>query len=224
MNDRISRYKHVPVQAVRILVMAMMMRACDAKNNPSAHKSASPGKLAPRAVPVMTAAAVTKTVRWKSGPSGMSRPLQPLPSNPVSPVRLDEIGEIRDSVENDRIYTWRDDTRAIVLAVQRQPGTNTVAVVDNIKKLLPIFEKQIPASVELRTLYDRSISIRESVEDVKLTLALTIGLVILVIFLFLRSATATFIPDMALPMSIIVTFGAMYFFGFSIDNLSLMAL
>ncbi|MGD9975932.1 MAG: efflux RND transporter permease subunit, partial [Desulfatirhabdiaceae bacterium] len=141
-----------------------------------------------------------------------------------SPVRLDEIGEIRDSVENDKIYTWRDDTRAIVLAVQRQPGTNTVAVVDNIKKLLPIFEKQIPASVELRTLYDRSVSIRESVEDVKLTLALTIGLVILVIFLFLRSATATFIPAMALPMSIIVTFGAMYFFGFSVDNLSLMAL
>ncbi|MFZ3044520.1 MAG: efflux RND transporter permease subunit, partial [Desulfatirhabdiaceae bacterium] len=141
-----------------------------------------------------------------------------------SPVRLGEIGDVRDSVENDKVFTWRGDTRAIVLAIQRQPGTNTIAVVDSIKQLLPIFEKQLPASVELRTLYDRSISIRASVEDVKITLALTIGLVILVIFLFLRSVPATFIPSMALPMSIIVTFAAMYFFGFSVDNLSLMAL
>lgn len=141
-----------------------------------------------------------------------------------SPVRLEEIGKVFDSVENDKSITWRNNVRSIVLAVQRQPGTNTVQVVNDIRKLLPMFEKQLPAAVQLSVMIDRSESIRESVNDVKFTMMLTISLVILVIFIFLRSVSATIIPSMALPMSIIVTFAAMYLMGFSVDNLSLMAL
>ncbi len=141
-----------------------------------------------------------------------------------SPVRLEEIGKVFDSVERDKVYTWRNNVRSIVLAIQRQPGTNTVAVVDNIRKLLPVFEKQLPAAVQLEVMFDRSESIKDSVNDVKFTLALTIGLVIMVIFIFLRNLPATIIPSLALPMSIIVTFAAMKLMGFSVDNLSLMAL
>lgn len=141
-----------------------------------------------------------------------------------APVRLSDLGEVLDSVENDKIASWRGNTRAIVLAVQRQPGTNTVEVVDNIRKLLPIFTDQIPASVELSVLYDRSESIRESVEDVKFTLVLTMCLVVGVIFVFLRNMRATVIPSLALPMSVVGTFGVMYLLGYSLDNLSLMAL
>ena len=112
----------------------------------------------------------------------------------------------------------------MILAIQRQPGTNTIEVVDSIKKLLPVFRAQIPASVNLNILYDRSVSIRESVKDVKFTLVLTICLVVLVIFLFLRNLSATIIPSLALPFSIIGTFAAMYLMNFSIDNISLMAL
>jgi len=141
-----------------------------------------------------------------------------------SPVRLEEIGKVFDSVERDKIYTWRNNVRSIVLAIQRQPGTNTVAVVNDIRKLLPVFEKQLPAAVQLEVMFDRSESIKDSVNDVKFTLALTIGLVIMVIFIFLRNLPATIIPSLALPMSIIVTFAAMKLMGFSVDNLSLMAL
>ena len=141
-----------------------------------------------------------------------------------SPVRLEEIGNVIDSVERDKIFTWRNNVRSIVLAIQRQPGTNTVAVVNDIRKLLPVFEKQLPAAVRMLVMFDRSESIRDSVNDVKLTLALTIGLVIMVIFIFLRNLPATIIPSLALPMSIIVTFAAMKLMGFSVDNLSLMAL
>ncbi|MDH5202623.1 MAG: efflux RND transporter permease subunit [Nitrospirota bacterium] len=141
-----------------------------------------------------------------------------------NPVRLQEIGRVIDSVENDKIASWYVDTRAIVLAIQRQPGTNTVEVVDSIKKLLPTFRAQIPASVNINILYDRSVSIRASVNDVKFTLFLAICLVILVIFLFLRNLSATIIPSMALPMSVIGTFSVMYLLGYSVDNLSLMAL
>jgi len=141
-----------------------------------------------------------------------------------SPVRLDEIGKVFDSVERDKIYTWRNNVRSIVLAIQRQPGTNTVAVVNDIRKLLPVFEKQLPAAVQLEVMFDRSESIKDSVNDVKFTLALTICLVILVIFIFLRNLPATIIPSLALPMSIVVTFAAMKLMGFSVDNLSLMAL
>lgn len=141
-----------------------------------------------------------------------------------APVRLHDLGEVVDSVENDKIASWRGDTRAIVLAVQRQPGTNTVEVVDNIRKLLPGFSEQIPASIELKVLYDRSESIRESVDDVKFTLLLTMGLVVGVIFIFLRNVRATLIPSMALPMSVVGTFAVMHLCGYSLDNLSLMAL
>jgi HAE1 family hydrophobic/amphiphilic exporter-1 len=141
-----------------------------------------------------------------------------------SPVRLQEIGTVLDSVENNKVAAWYNNTRAIVLAIQRQPGTNTVEVADSIKELLPTFRAQLPASMNLDILYDRSESIRDSIEDVKFTFLLSICLVILVIFLFLRNLSATVIPSLALPMSIAGTFAVMYLLGYSLDNLSLMAL
>ena len=141
-----------------------------------------------------------------------------------SPVRLQDLGRVIDSVENDKIASWYNNTRAIVLAIQRQPGTNTVEVVDSIKELIPHFRTLIPASVNLDILYDRSVSIRGSVNDVKITLLIALCLVVLVIFLFLRNVSATLIPSLALPMSIIGTFTVMYLLGFTVDNLSLMAL
>ena len=141
-----------------------------------------------------------------------------------SPVRLQELGNVIDSVENDKVASWYKDTRAIILAIQRQPGTNTVEVVDSIKKLIPTFRDQMPASVDLNILFDRSESIRDSVSDVQFTLMLTVCLVVLVIFLFLRNLSATVIPSLALPMSIVGTFGIMYVLDFSLDNMSLMAL
>jgi HAE1 family hydrophobic/amphiphilic exporter-1 len=141
-----------------------------------------------------------------------------------SPVRLGDLGQVIDSVQTDKVASWYNNERAIVLAIQRQPGTNTVEVVDAIRKLLPTFRAQIPASVNLNVLYDRSISIRGSVHDVESTLFLAIVLVILVIFLFLRNLSATIIPSLALPMSIVGTFAAMYLLGYTVDNLSLMAL
>src|SRR5947209_4642478 len=141
-----------------------------------------------------------------------------------SPVRLAEVGQVVDGVENDKVASWFSGTRAVVLAVQRQPGTNTVEVVDAIKALLPTFRAQIPAAINLEILIDRSLSIRDSVRDVKLTLLLSLCLVVMVIFLFLRNLSATAIPSLALPLSIVGTFAAMYLLGYSLDNLSLMAL
>jgi HAE1 family hydrophobic/amphiphilic exporter-1 len=141
-----------------------------------------------------------------------------------SPVHLEELGRVIDSVENDKVANWYNNIRSIVLAIQRQPGTNTVEVVDAIKELLPTFRAQMPASVNLDILYDRSVSIRASVNDVKFTLLLAIFLVVMVIFLFLRNLSATVIPSLALPASIIFTFAVMYLLGYSLDNLSLMAL
>jgi len=141
-----------------------------------------------------------------------------------APVRLQELGRVLDSVQNDKIASWVNNTRAISLAVQRQPGVNTVEVVDNIRKLLPDFRALLPASVKLEILYDRSQSIRESVNDVKFTLKLTVALVVMVIFLFLRNLSATVIPSLAVPLSLIGTFAIMYLLGYSLDNLSLMAL
>jgi HAE1 family hydrophobic/amphiphilic exporter-1 len=141
-----------------------------------------------------------------------------------SPVRLQEVGSAIDSVQNDKVASWFNNTRAIVLAIQRQPGTNTVEVVDSIKQLLPFFHTQMPPSVNLEILYDRSVSIRDSVNDVKFSLFLAVILVVLVIFLFLRNLSATVIPSIALPMSIIGTFAVMYELGYTVDNLSLMAL
>ena len=141
-----------------------------------------------------------------------------------SPVRIQEIGRAIDSVEADKVAAWYNRTRSVVLAIQRQPGSNTIRVVDRIKDLLPQFRAQMPPSVQLNILYDRSNSIRESVNDVRFTLCLTIALVVMVIFLFLRNLSATIIPSLALPVSIIGTFAAMYLLGYSVDNLSLMAL
>ncbi len=145
-----------------------------------------------------------------------------------SPVRLDQVGNAVDSVENDKTAAWYGTpagaARAIVLAIQRQPGTNTVAVANAVKALLPQMRSQIPASVEVALLYDRSVPIHESTNDVRVTLLVTLALVVLVIFLFLRSGRATLIPSLALPMSIVATFAVMYLLGYSLDNLSLMAL
>jgi len=141
-----------------------------------------------------------------------------------SPVRLNELGRVLDSVQDDKSTSWYNGDRAVVVAIQRQPGTNTVEVVNGVKQLLPRLEAQIPASVKVNTLYDRSESIRASVNDVKFTLLLTIALVVMVIFLFLRNISATIIPSFALPMAIIGTFSVMYLLSYSVDNLSLMAL
>jgi len=140
------------------------------------------------------------------------------------PVRLEELGRVLDSVENDKIAAWFVNQRAIILAIQRQPGTNTVRVAKAIRELLPTFEAQLPASVSMHVLYDRSESIEESVRDVQFTLILALGLVVMVIFLFLRNLSATIIPSLAMPLSITGTFAVMYLAGFSMDNLSLMAL
>ncbi len=141
-----------------------------------------------------------------------------------APLRLKEIGTAIDSVQDDKQAAWYNDKRAILLSVLRQPGTNTVEVVTAIRKLLPVFREQIPPGVNLEIVYDRSESIRESVRDVQFTLLLALALVVMVIFLFLRNLSATLIPNMALPMSIIGTFSVMYLMGYSLDNLSLMAL
>ena len=141
-----------------------------------------------------------------------------------APIYLEQLGRVIDSVENDRVASWYNDDRAIILTIQRQPGTNTVKVVDTIKNLLPSIRTQIPASIELGVMYDAAQSVRDSVDDVKFTLVLTIGLVILVIFLFLRNLSATIIPSLALPVSLIGTFAVMQQLNFSLDNLSLMAL
>src|SRR6185503_9300104 len=123
-----------------------------------------------------------------------------------------------------QVAAWFKGKRGIVLAIQRQPGTNTIEVVNNIKQLLPTFRAEVPPSIELEVLYDRTVSIRASVDEVQFTLYLALMLVVLVIFLFLRNIAATVIPALALPMSIIGTFAVMYLFGYSLDNISLMAL
>ena len=141
-----------------------------------------------------------------------------------APVHLSELGQVLDDVQNNKTASWYDGARAVVLAVQRQPGTNTVAVAQGVKDLLVSLRTQMPASVQIHILYDRSASIEASVNDVKSTLVLTLFLVIMVIFLFLRNVSATIIPSLALPMSLVGTFAVMYLLGYSLDNLSLMAL
>ncbi|GBD39436.1 Multidrug resistance protein MdtB [bacterium HR37] len=145
-----------------------------------------------------------------------------------SPVRLGELGRVIDSVEADKAAAWfvdhRGSRRSIVLAVRRQPGTNTVEVASSVKELLSSLRAFIPPSVELHLLYDRSKFILESIKDVQFTMVLTLILVVMVIFIFLRNVSATVIPSLALPLSIIGTFSVMYILGYSMDNLSLMAL
>ncbi|QYM79496.1 efflux RND transporter permease subunit [Horticoccus luteus] len=145
-----------------------------------------------------------------------------------APVRLGQLAKVIDSVQENRVASWYYDqnggNRAVVLSIQRQPGTNTVEVVQRVKALIPAFSEQLPASVKLNVLFDRSTTVRESVDDVQFTLLLSIALVVLVIFIFLRTLTATIIPGVAIPMALLGTFIAMYFFGYTLDNLSLLAL
>ena len=141
-----------------------------------------------------------------------------------APVRLQDLGKVFDSVQNNRVAAWFNDSRCVLLAIQRQPGTNTVKVSNAVKALLPSFKNQIPASASLHILFDKAVPIQASVRDVKSTLVLTLFLVIMVIFLFLRNVSATLIPSLALPMSVVGTFAAMALLGFNLDNISLMAL
>ena len=141
-----------------------------------------------------------------------------------APVHLNEIGRVTDDVQNNKTASWYGSSRSIVLAIQRQPGTNTVAVADRVKAALTKVQGDIPPAVNVSVLFDRSTTIQESVHDVTFTLEITLVLVVLVIFIFLRNLSATVIPSLALPMSIIGTFSVMYLLGYSLDNLSLMAL
>jgi hydrophobic/amphiphilic exporter-1 (mainly G- bacteria), HAE1 family len=146
-----------------------------------------------------------------------------------SPIRLEEVAKVSDSVENDKSVAWyynktQGRSRGIILSIQKQPGTNTIAVVDAVRALVPAFQAQIPPSVNLEVMYDRSQTIRESFHDVQFSMLLALGLVIMVIFLFLRNLSATLIPSLALPFSIIGTFSVMYLLGYSLNNLSMMAL
>lgn len=145
-----------------------------------------------------------------------------------APVQLADVAQVLDSVQEVRVASWyyqnTDSERTIGLAVQRQPGTNTVEVVNRIRALLPTFRQQLPASVRLEILNDRAVSVKESVHDVQVTMMLSIGLVILVIFGFLRTFTATVIPGVAIPLALLGSFVVMYFCGYSLDNLSLLAL
>lgn len=141
-----------------------------------------------------------------------------------APVRLDQVATVVDGIQDNYVANWINGVPGILLAVQRQPGTNTIEIVRNIRKLLPRFYSILPPSIYLSIEYDRSVSIEQSVNDVKFTLLLAVFLVVLVIFLFLRNASATIIPSMALPMAIMGTFAVMYLLGYTIDNLSLLAL
>jgi HAE1 family hydrophobic/amphiphilic exporter-1 len=141
-----------------------------------------------------------------------------------APIKLNEVASVIDSVENDKIATWFNDSRAIVLAIQRQPDANTVEVVDLVRAKLPQMRAQVPPAIQMQPLFDRSISIRAAVWNVQETLAIAIALVIMVIFLFLRKVSATIIPALAVPVSLIGTCAAMYAFGFSINNMTLLAL
>ncbi len=141
-----------------------------------------------------------------------------------APVRLEQLGRVMDGVENDKIIAWMNNVRGMILAIQKQPGTNTVDVVDSIRALLPELKREIPPSVELTVAFDASQSIRHSIHDVEFTLLLTLCIVVMVIFLFLRNISATAIPGAAVPFSIVGTFAVMYLLGYSLNNLSLMAL
>ena len=141
-----------------------------------------------------------------------------------SPVRLSDVAEVLDGAENNLQAAWMNTTPAVILNIQRQPGTNIIGVVDRVNALLPRLQASLPSSVRVTTLTDRTTTIRASVKDIQFELMLTIALVVMVMFLFLRSFAATIIPSVAVPLSIVGTFGVMYLLGYSLDNLSLMAL
>src|SRR5215469_6343873 len=141
-----------------------------------------------------------------------------------APVRLEDVGEVVDATQNERIGAWYYDTPAEGLAIQRQAGANTIQLVDTIKRWIPRLEESIPPSVKIDLVSDRSLVVRAAVHDVQFTMMLTVGFVIVVIFLFLRTLWATVIPSLAVPLSLLATFGVMYAVGYSLDNISLMAL
>src|SRR6202008_2518971 len=141
-----------------------------------------------------------------------------------APVMLTDVAKIVDGIENKYQAAWMNKTPAVILNVQRQPGANTISVVKSIKNLLPQLETNLPATVQVTVLTDLTTNIQASVRDVEFELMLTVGLVVMVIFLFLRNLSATIIPSVAVPLSLVGTFGAMYALGYSLDNLSLMAL
>ncbi|QPF87834.1 MdtB/MuxB family multidrug efflux RND transporter permease subunit [Bradyrhizobium genosp. L] len=141
-----------------------------------------------------------------------------------SPVRLSDVGNVVDGAQNDKLGAWMNETPAIILNIQRQPGANVISVVEGIKALLPQLQATLPAAISLDVLTDRTVTIRASVRDVEYELSLAVVLVVLVIFVFLRSTRATLIPSLSVPLSLVGTLGAMYLFGFSLNNLSLMAL
>jgi HAE1 family hydrophobic/amphiphilic exporter-1 len=141
-----------------------------------------------------------------------------------APIYLGELGRVIDGVQSDKVAAWFKERRGIVLAIFRQPGTNTIQVVDAVKKLMPTFRAEVPAGIDMQVLFDRTVVIRQSVEEVQFALLLALTLVVMVIFVFLRNIPATVIPSVALPMSIIGTFAVMYALGYSLDNISLMAL
>ncbi len=141
-----------------------------------------------------------------------------------APVRLQDIGQVLDDVQDNKSAAWYNGSRTIVLAIQRQPGTNTVGVASRVRSVMAGLKQQLPASVDLQLRYDRSDSIRASLSDVQFTLFVTLALVVLVIFLFLRNLSATVIPSLALPLSLVGTFAVMYALDYSLDNLSMMAL
>ena len=141
-----------------------------------------------------------------------------------SPVRLSDVGDVIEGAQNDRLGAWMNETPAIILNIQRQPGANVISVVERIKALLPQLQATLPAAINLNILTDRTVTIRASVRDVEYELLLAVILVVLVIFVFLRSSRATLIPSLSVPLSLVGTLGAMYLFGFSLNNLSLMAL
>jgi multidrug efflux pump len=141
-----------------------------------------------------------------------------------SPVRLSDIGDVVDGSQNDKLGAWMNETPAIIMNIQRQPGANVIAVVEGIKALLPQLQASLPAAIDVNILTDRTVTIRASVDDVEFELTLAVILVVMVIFVFLRNARATLIPSLSVPLSLVGTLGAMYLFGFSLNNLSLMAL
>src|SRR5208282_2892119 len=138
-----------------------------------------------------------------------------------APVRLSDVANVIDDVENTRQAAWMNQTPAVIVNIQRQPGANIIQVVDRIKKLLPLLQSNLPAAVQVSILTDRTTTIRASVRDVEFELMLTVALVVMVIFLFLRSVSATVIPSVAVPLSLVGTFGVMYLAGFSLNNLTL---
>jgi multidrug efflux pump len=141
-----------------------------------------------------------------------------------SPVRLSDVGDVVDGAQNDKLGAWMNEIPAVILNIQRQPGANVISVVEGIKALLPQLQATLPAAIDVNVLTDRTVTIRASVQDVEYELALAVLLVVLVIFVFLRNARATLIPSLSVPLSLVGTLGAMYLFGFSLNNLSLMAL